>query len=174
LVSLVFSLGNSSDVFLILRSKDLGLSAVLVILAYVVYNITYAGLSYPAGVLADRIGFKKVLLAGFFIFALVYIGFGLADNPHFVWALFAVYGFYIAFTEGVSKAYIANLAPPDKVGTAIGLYYTVTGVAVLFASLIAGLLWSAFGAPATFFYGAATSLLACALFVICSLCKQTV
>jgi MFS family permease len=173
LVSIVFSLGNSSDVFLILRSKDLGMSAVLVILAYVVYNITYAGLSYPAGVLADRIGFKKVLLAGFFIFALVYAGFGLANNAHLVWGLFAVYGFYIAFTEGVSKAYIANLAPPAKVGTAIGLYYTATGVAVLFASLIAGWLWAAFGAPATFFYGMATALLACALFLVCTLCKQT-
>jgi MFS family permease len=164
LVSVIFALGNSSDVFLILRSKDLGLSAVLVILAYVVYNITYAGLSYPAGILADRIGFKKVLLASFLIFALVYAGFGLANNPHVVWPLFAVYGFYIAFNEGVGKAYIANLAPADKVGTAIGLYYTATGVCVLFASIIAGLLWSAFGAPATFFYGAATALLACCLF----------
>ena len=168
LVSIVFSLGNSSDVFLILRSKDLGLSAALVILAYVVYNSTYAGLSYPAGVLADRIGFKKVLLASFLLFALVYAGFGLASGPHVIWPLFAVYGFYMAFNEGVSKAYIANLAPADKVGTAIGLYYTVTGVAVLFASIVAGLLWSVFGAPATFYYGAATALLAGSLFVIFS------
>ncbi|MDD5382349.1 MAG: MFS transporter [Candidatus Margulisbacteria bacterium] len=154
-----------------LRSKDLGMSAALVILAYIVYNIFYAGLSYPAGLVADRIGFKKVLLMGFFIFALVYAGFGLANSPHAVWPLFAIYGFYIAFTEGVSKAYVANLAPPEKVGTAIGLYYTATGVAVLFASLIAGWLWAAFGAPATFYYGACTALLACALFVVCSLKK---
>ena len=170
-ISIIFSLGNSSDVFLILRSRDLGMSAALVVLAYIVYNIFYAGLSYPAGVLADRIGFKKVLFAGFFIFALVYAGFGLASDPHIVWPLFAVYGFYIAFTEGVSKAYIANLAPADKVGTAIGLYYTATGVAVLFASLVAGWLWAVFGAPATFYYGMATSLLACVLFVVLSFRK---
>jgi MFS family permease len=88
-----------------------------------------------------------------------------------VWVLFAIYGFYIAFTEGVSKAYIANLAPKEKVGTAIGLYYTATGVAVLFASLVAGWLWSAFGAPATFYYGAFMALLASILFVVLSFRK---
>lgn len=169
LVSLVFSLGNSSDVFLILRSKDLGMSAMLVVLAYVVYNIFYALFSYPAGVLSDKIGFKKVLLAGFFIFALVYAGFGLTHNPNSVWFLFAVYGFYIAFTDGVSKAYVSNVTPKERVGTAIGLYYTVTGVAVLFASLVAGWLWSAFGPAYTFYYGSVTALLACLLFVFFSL-----
>jgi MFS family permease len=122
--------------------------------------------------LADRIGFRKVLLAGFFIFALVYAGFGLTHNPHMIWLLFAVYGFYIAFTEGVSKAYISNLAPAELVGTAIGLYYTVTGVAVLFASLVAGWLWSAFGAPFTFYYGSVMALLSCAVFVFCTFCDK--
>jgi MFS family permease len=168
IVSLVFTLGNSSDVFLILRSKDLGLSAVLVIFAYVIYNIFFALFSYPAGILADRIGFKKVLVAGFLIFAAVYAGFGLTHNPHTVWLLFAIYGFYIAFTEGVGKAYISNIAPKDKVATAIGLYYTLTGVAVLLASLVAGWLWSSFGAPATFYYGSITALLASLLFVVLS------
>ena len=168
LVSLVFSLGNSSDVFLILRSKDLGMSAMLVVLAYVVYNIFYALFSYPAGVMADRFGFRKVLLAGFFIYSLVYAGFGLNTSSHYVWLLFAVYGFYIAFTEGVSKAYISNIAPKEKVGTAIGLYYTVTGVAVLFASLIAGWFWSSFGAAYAFYFGSIAALLACGLFVILS------
>jgi MFS family permease len=169
LVSVVFSLGNSSDAFLILRSKDLGMSAMLVILAYVVYNIFYAAFSYPAGVMADKIGFKKVLLAGFFIFALVYAGFGFTHDPQMVWLLFAVYGFYIAFTEGVSKAYVANLAPKEKVGTAIGLYYTATGASILFASLVAGWLWSAFGAAYTFYYGSVMALIACVLFVVFSL-----
>lgn len=165
-ISVIFSLGNSSDVFLILRSKDLGLSAILVVLAYVVYNLCYAGLSYPAGLLADRIGFKKVIFMGYFIFSLVYAGFGLTHNPQAVWLLFAVYGFYIAFTEGTSKAYISLLAPSERVGTAIGLYYTATGVAVLFASIIAGLLWSSLGAPAAFYYGAGMASLACVFFVI--------
>lgn len=172
IVSLVFALGNSSDVFLILRSKDLGLSAVLVIFAYVIYNIFYALFSYPAGVLADRIGFKKVLIAGWLIFAAVYAGFGWAHSTHAVWFLFAIYGFYIAFTEGVSKAYISNIAPKDKVATAIGLYYTVTGVAVLLASLVAGWLWSSFGAPSAFYYGSITALLASILFVGLSYQKE--
>lgn len=165
IVSLVFALGNSSDVFLILRSKDLGLSAVLVIFAYVVYNVFFALFSYPAGLLADKIGFKKVLITGFLVFAAVYAGFGWAHNPNAVWFLFAIYGFYIAFTEGVSKAYIANISPKDKVATAIGLYYTVTGAAVLFASLVAGWLWSTFGAPSAFYYGSLTALAASVLFV---------
>ncbi|MBN3033661.1 MAG: MFS transporter [Candidatus Saganbacteria bacterium] len=164
IISLVFALGNSSDVFLILRAKDLGLPAILVIFAYVIYNVFYALFSYPAGVLADRFGFKKVLIAGFLIFAAVYAGFGLARSSLAVWFLFAIYGFYIAFTEGVGKAYISNIAPPGKVATAIGLYYTVTGAAVLLASVAAGWLWSTFGAPATFYYGALTALLASVLF----------
>lgn len=166
LISLIFSLGNSSDVFLILRSKDLGLSTLLVVFAYVIYNITYAALSYPAGLMADKIGYRKVLFAGFFIFALVYAGFALTTSAVSVWILFAIYGFYIAFTEGVSKAYIADLAPKEQVGTAIGLYYTVTGVAVLFASLVAGWLWGAYGAAGPFYYGAAMALAACVLFLV--------
>lgn len=168
LISLIFSLGNSSDVFLILRSKDLGLSTILVVLAYVIYNITYAALSYPAGLMADKIGYRKVLFAGFFIFALVYAGFALTNSAVSVWVFFAVYGFYIAFTEGVSKAYIADLAPKDQVGTAIGLYYTITGVAVLFASLVAGWLWGAYGAAGPFYYGSAMAFIACALFLVSS------
>lgn len=168
LISLIFSLGNSSDVFLILRSKDLGLSTILVVLAYVIYNISYAALSYPAGLMADKIGYRKVLFTGFFIFALVYAGFALTNSAVSVWVLFAVYGFYIAFTEGVSKAYIADLAPKDQVGTAIGLYYTVTGVAVLFASLVAGWLWGTYGAAGPFYYGSVMALAACALFLISS------
>lgn len=168
-ISIVFSLGNSSDVFLILRSKDLGISASMVILAYAVYNIFYAVFSYPAGVMADRIGFRRVLLAGFFVFALVYAGFGTATRSLSVWFLFPIYGFYIAFTEGVGKAYITNIVPKEKIGTALGFYYAATGIAVLLASLAAGWLWSAFGAPAAFYYGAAMSLLACILFVTLSL-----
>ncbi|MBI5078561.1 MFS transporter, partial [Candidatus Saganbacteria bacterium] len=171
-VSLIFSLGNSSDAFLILRSKDLGLPVLVVIFAYIIYNIFYAAFSYPAGLLADKIGFKKVLLGGFFVFTLVYYGFGAVNNPHAVWLLFAVYGFYIAFTEGVSKAYISNLVPAEKTGTAIGLYYTVTGAAILFASLAAGWLWTVFGPRAPFYYGSCMAGIASVLFVIFLIWKE--
>ena len=145
----------------------------LIIFAYIIYNIFYMVFSYPAGILADRIGFKKVLLISFLIFAAVYAGFGMTSDPNMVWLLFAVYGFYIAFNEGVSKAYISNIAPKEKIGTAIGLYYTATGVAVLFASLVAGWLWSAFGAPSAFYYGSITALTASILFAgLCSWQKR--
>ena len=154
LISSIFAAGNSSDAFLILRSKDIGLSLTLVILAYVVYNITYSALSFPFGILSDKIDRKWVIIGGFAVFALVYFGFGLYVNRFMVWPLFAVYGFYMAMTDGVSKAYISDMVGAESRATAIGLYYCVTGILTLFASLIAGLLWTLVGKQAPFLYGA--------------------
>jgi MFS family permease len=153
-ITLLFSIGNSSDAFLILRSRDLGLSATAVVFAYVLYNIAYAGLSLPAGIQSDRIGRRPVLIAGFVIFALVYLGFAVATSSWMVWPLFIVYGGYIAFTEGVGKAYVADLVPDDRRGSAMGLYNASTGVMLLFSSIIGGVLWEVFGPGATFLVGA--------------------
>src|SRR3990172_2632682 len=156
-ITLLFSIGNSSDAFLILRSRDLGLSALAVVFAYVLYNVSYAALSLPAGAYSDRIGRRPLLISGLVIFALVYLGFALATSSWMVWPLFLVYGGYIAFTEGVGKAYVADLVPDDRRGSAMGLYNASTGVMLLLSSIIGGALWDVFGPAATFLVGAASS-----------------
>jgi len=159
-VTLLFAVGNSSDAFLVLRSKNLGLGATAVVFAYVLYNISYAALSLPAGIHSDRIGRKPVLIAGFAVFTLVYAGFAAARDAWAVWPLFIVYGAYIAFTEGIGKAYVADLVPSDRRGTALGLYNASTGVMLLLSSIIAGALWDLVGPAATFTFGASTAGLA--------------
>ena len=165
LISLVFAAGNSSDAFLILRSKDLGFTTFSVVLAYVVYNFFYSFLSLPFGHLSDKIGRKKVITAGFLVFALVYFGFAFSNSPTPIWFLFAIYGFYMALTEGVGKAYICDTVASDKRGTALGVYYTLTGMVTFFASAVAGLLWNYWSVRAPFIYGCAMAVLACLLFI---------
>ena len=165
-VTLLFSIGNSSDAFLVLRSKDVGLGATAIVLAYVLYNVAYAALSLPAGIRSDRIGRRPVLVAGFAIFALVYVGFALVSDGWMIWPLFIVYGAYIAFTEGVGKAYVSDLVPSDRRGTALGLYNASLGVMLLFSSIIGGALWSLIGPAATFAFGASTAAAAALLLLI--------
>ncbi|WP_322795459.1 MFS transporter [Tepidiforma sp.] len=156
----LFMLGNSSDAFLILRAKDLGLATTAVILAYVLYNLVYAAAAYPAGSLSDRIPRRAVVIGGYLVFAVVYLGFALAEDGAFTWPLFALYGAYIAAAEGVLKAFVADLTPAELRTTALGLFQGVTGGAVLVASLTAGVLWDAIGPAAPFYFGAACALLA--------------
>jgi len=165
-VSIVFAIGNSSDVFLILRSQNLGLSVTATIFAYVVFNAAYAIFSIPAGAVSDRIGPKKVLLSGFCLFSIVYLLFGVITEGYLLWFIFPLYGIYMALTEGVGKAYISNLVPQEKAGTAFGLYQTAIGICTFFASLIAGILWDKVGVSAPFILGSATALTASALFII--------
>lgn len=160
LAAAVFALGNSTDAFLILRARDLGLSAFVTVLAYVVFNLVYASLSMPAGSLSDRIGRRRLLVGGFLLFAVVYLGLALARSPAVVWPLFALYGGYMAMTEGVGKAYVSDLSRADSRGGALGLFQTVTGIVTFFSSLIAGLLWDLAGPRAPFAFGAATGLAA--------------
>ncbi len=166
-VTVLFALGNSSDVFLVLRSQDLGLGATAIVFAYALYNVSYAALSLPAGIQSDRIGRKPVLIAGFAIFAVVYAGFAFASDGWAVWPLFIVYGGYIALTDGVGKAYVSDLVPAERRGTALGLYNASTGVMLLLSSLIGGALWDLVGPGATFAFGASTAAAAAiALLVI--------
>lgn len=153
-VWVVFSLGNSSDVFLILRARDLGLGATLVVLAYAAYNLVYAGLSWPLGALSDRLPRTLVLAGGLAVFALVYLGFAFAPGAWAIWPLFAVYGAYIAATEGVARAWVADHALAGAVGTAYGLFAAATGASLLVASSVGGLLWSEAGPRWTFLMGA--------------------
>jgi MFS family permease len=162
-VVMVFTLGNSSNTFLLLRAHSLNFTAADVLLLYLVYNITYAFCAYPAGHLSDLIGRKNLLIAGYLSYALVYMGFALLGDgtQHWVfWVLFAAYGVYSALTEGVEKALVADLAPADHRATAIGLHATIVGIGLLPASFIAGQVWVALSPEAAFALGGVTGIIA--------------
>jgi MFS family permease len=148
----IFTLGNSSNQFLLLRAKNSGCPLAQVILFYLVYNIIYALVSYPASRLSDRIGRKKILVLGYFFYGLVYLGFALNNSIFNFWFLFGVYGLYTGFTDGVEKALISDIAPSDLRATAIGLHATLVGIGLLPASLFAGILWRSFGAAMPFYF----------------------
>jgi MFS family permease len=160
-----FAVANSSDVFLLLRAKQLGYTTTLVIGLYAFYNLVYALASPGLGRLSDELGRKKVLVGGLGAFALVYLGFAVASRPWQLWVLFTTYGLYTAATDGVGKALAVDLVPAAVRASAIGLLGTVTGLATLAASSIAGLLWTALGPWAAFGYGALGALAGCVLLV---------
>jgi len=160
-VWVLFSLGNSSDAFLVLRARDLGLGVVVVVLAYAVYNVIYCSLSWPFGALSDRVPRSLLLGGGLTVFALVYFGFAITSHGWTVWPLFAVYGVYIAATEGVARAWIADTLPDRAaVGTAYGIFFLTTAAASLVASVVAGVLWTYVSPRAPFVVGAAGAVLA--------------
>ena len=161
---LPFVLTNSSDVFIILRAKQMGFSTTAVVLVYTLYNLVYAAASVPLGHLSDRIGRRRVLVGGMLVFAVVYAGFSAARETWQIVALFAAYGVYIAATDGVGKAFAVDLVPRDLRATSIGLLGTVTGVATLLASATAGVLWDTVGVWAPFALGAVGALASAALF----------
>lgn len=163
-VSFVFAIGNSSDAFLILRAQNLGLSVTMAVLAYVLFNFTYALFSVPAGILSDKIGPRKILFSGFILFGVVYLLFGITQSSAMLWALFPIYGCYMALTEGIGKAYIANMISHEESGTVFGIYQTVIGLCTFFASLIAGLLWDNIGVSAPFVFGGVTAFISAFLF----------
>jgi len=164
--SLLFAIGNSSDMFILLRAKDLGMGTAAVILLYVLYNVVYSAASLPLGGLSDHVGQFPLVLTGYALFAAVYVGFAAASSGWALAALFAVYGLYIAATEGTSKALIGRAIPTGERASALGLYYTATGLASFAASTVGGVLWSAVGPWATFAYGAAAALVAAALMLL--------
>ena len=165
-VSFLFAFGNSSDAFLLLRAKNLGLGLDAVILAYVLYNVAYAALAFPAGILADRIRPRWVLAGGYIVFGLVYLGFALDNGSALVWLLFPAYGIPLAMTEGVSKALVSNLVPGARRGAFLGLHATTIGLTAVVASVLAGLLWDHVGPAAPFALGAATGLAAAVLLAV--------
>jgi MFS family permease len=150
----IFALGNSSDAFLLLKAKNMGFTTAHVILAYVGYNVVYALCAAPAGWLSDKLGRARTMVIGFVVFALVYLGFGLANAPGMVWALFAVYGFYGAFNEGVAKAMVADLSGSANRGAAMGVFQGATGLLAFVASFGAGILWDKVSPAAPFIAGA--------------------
>ena len=160
LVAFLFTLGNSSNAFLLLRASSVGFDEITVILLYFLYNVTASLLSIPAGKRSDRVGRKQLLVAGYLVFSVVYLGFALAWNKPFLIAMFALYGVYTAMIAGVERAFIAEISPRHLKGTMLGLHATLVGIALLPASVIAGGLWTLLGPQAPFLFGASLSLAA--------------
>lgn len=159
-VILVFTLGNSTDAFLLLRAQRLGVPVALLPAIWVALHVVKMGFSVPGGMLSDRIGRKKVIVSGWIVYALVYAGFALAASQWHAWALFMVYGIYFGLTEGVEKALVADFAPVHLRGSAFGLYHLTVGIGALPASLLFGLVWQKFGSAAAFGMGAGLAILA--------------
>jgi MFS family permease len=159
----LFSLGNSSDLFLILRAQNLGVRAALAPGLGLLFNLVYTSLSWPAGKLSDRIPRRTLVVFGYFTYAAVYLGFSLVRGPQWVWFLFAAYGTYYAMTEGVLRAWIADLVPSSSRGSVFGVFNWLVGVAALPASLMAGWLWRHYSPAAPFFVSALLSLAAALL-----------
>ncbi len=159
IIMLLFTLGNSSDAFLILRAEDVGVSSTMIPLVIALFNLISALTSIPAGKLSDRIGRRTAITIGWGIYALAYLGFALARQAWMMWVLYAFYGLYYAFTEGSAKAMVAELVPEANRGAAYGLFNASIGVMALPASLLAGFLWN-ISAAAPFAFGAFMAFLA--------------
>ena len=165
----IFDLGNSSDAFLVLRAQERGLSIVGVLGMLVTFNLIYTLVSTPAGSLSDRVGRKRIIVGGWLVYALIYLGFALAGKGWHVWVLYALYGVYYGLAYGTTKAMVADIVPADLRGTAYGTFNAVLGILDFPASLIAGILWqgvgtwAGFGASAPFLFGGALALLAALL-----------
>ncbi|HEX3126747.1 MAG TPA: MFS transporter [Thermoanaerobaculia bacterium] len=159
-VLFVFTLGNSTDAFLLLRASDLGVSATLIPILWALLHVVKSASSTPGGALSDRLGRKPLLIAGWIVYAVVYFLLGRAGTEWHVWTLFAVYGVYFGLTEGVEKALVADLVPADRRGSAFGWYNLALGLGALPASLIFGAIWDRWGATTAFTFGAAMALVA--------------
>ena len=165
-VVFLFTLGKSSIVFLLLRAQDIGFAATNVILLYFIYSMTVSILSMPLGKLSDRFGRKRLLVPGYLIFSLCYVGFAFVTNQLAMVALFVIFGVYTAITSGVERAYVSEIAPSDLRGTMLGLQSTVAGIALLPASVIAGFLWDGIGPSSAFIFGAVLSFAAAVILIL--------
>ena len=162
----LFDLGNSSDAFLVLRAQERGLSVVGILGMLITFNLVYALVSTPAGSLSDRVGRRKVIVGGWLAYAVIYLGFALAETGWQVWMLYAMYGVYYGLAYGTAKAMVADLVPAELRGTAYGTYNATLGLLDLPASLIAGLLWQGIGPSAPFLFGAGMALIAAVLMIL--------
>ncbi len=157
---ILFALANSSDLFLLLKAKEISGSDSITITAYILYNLVYAISSFPMGIMADKAGMKKVFIFGLFLFVIVYAGFALNNTSWVVYVLFGLYGIYAAATEGIAKAWITNIAHEKNTATALGYYTSLQSVAAFLASTLAGILWYSAGSQPVFLFAASLAVVA--------------
>uniref|UniRef100_A0A7V0Z7A2 MFS transporter n=1 Tax=candidate division WOR-3 bacterium TaxID=2052148 RepID=A0A7V0Z7A2_UNCW3 len=166
LIIILFTLGNSSDAFLILRAKELGISVTLIPILWLVFNISYFLWSYPAGVISDRIGRKMTIVFGFLIYTITYSALAFNNKVLLLWPIFVIYGLYYGFTEGNVRALVADFTLPEHRGTIFGIYYTVVGITLLPANLIMGYLWQRYGFNIALLIGSGLSFISAILLII--------
>lgn len=166
LIAGLFAVGNSSDVFLILRAQQIGIPILIIPMVYLLFNLVYSLSAIPAGMAADRFGMKRIILMGFVLFAILYYGFATVSDTKTIWILFGFYGLFMGLTEGVQKAFLSTIIPQDFKATAFGVYNTVVGIAMFPASLIGGWLWDHVSPSMTFYFGVITAILSAILFII--------
>jgi len=159
-IMFLFTLGNSSDAFLILRAQNLGNCVLYILLMLVLFNIIYSTVAIPAGILSDKLGRRRIIVLGWLVYALTYLGFAMTSASWQIWLLFALYGVYYGLAEGVARAFVADLVPEDRRGTAYGLFHGVVGITLLPASVTAGWLWQVISPAAPFYFGAGLAFLA--------------
>jgi len=170
LILILFTLGNSSDAFLILKAKDTGITISFIPLLWIVLHFVKMATSVPGGVWSDRVGRRKVIVSGWIIYALIYLGFGFSYRVSHIWLLFAFYGIYFGLTEGVEKAFVSDLVSKKFQGTAFGFYHLAVGIAAFPSSVIFGFIWQKFGSLTAFSYGA--SLAGIASILLLSLLRE--
>lgn len=166
LIVFVFTLGNSTDALLLVKANEIGVKVAFIPLVFLVTNLVSVLAAIPVGILSDRIGKEKIILTGFLIYALVYFGFGTATGIAPIIALFALYGLYSAATDGIQKAFIADITGKNLKGTGMGIYTAILGITLLPASLIAGFLYDRVNSNVPFYFGAGMALLAAVLMAI--------
>ncbi len=162
---LVFTLFNSSDVFLLLQAKQSGLDDTMVIGVYIFYNLIYALFAFPIGIIADKVGLKTIFIVGLAFFSTVYFGMSVNTNLYLFFGLFFLYGIYASATEGISKAWISNITDKKDTATAIGTYSGLQSICTMLASSLTGLIWFKFGAATAFITTASVTLLVIVYFM---------
>lgn len=163
IIVVLFTLGNSSDAFLILRAQSLGITPAIIPLWWALYNVVSTFIAMPSGIISDRIGRFPLIIIGYLCFAAVYFGFAVASHSGILWLLILIYGVYKGMADGAQRTLAADLIPPERRGSAFGVYYTLLSLAALPSSVLAGLLWDTFGSPAPFYFGAALALISTVL-----------
>lgn len=162
-IAFLFALGNSTDALLLIKANDIGIKAVFIPLVYLIFNSVSVIFAVPMGMLSDKFGRERLIIFGYLLYSIIYLGFGSANDKVIVILLFALYGLYSAATDGVQKALVADLIDRDKRGTGLGLYNCLIGITLLPASVIAGVLYDKIDNQAPFYFGSATALLAAIL-----------